>query len=579
MLKLIFRSFFYALLGVILLAAGLLLWLWVAPPVGWITPFIRQQLSAQGITVEQLEIDSITPTQVTFHTISITQPVQTTLTDMSVRYNMLELLTGDGIDRLVLDEMSLTLPKQGTDGESNPWRQRMPSHLLPLLLVDSLIIEKLHIDLPIGDHYLTIPLTINMITNPEFSIEIKTEEKVVIPTTQPFGLSVTHLALTLTADHTEDRWRGTFEGDMQLQHAGTPLLSGPVTGTLALSAQQAETTLEWQWPPSEQTTEHGIFTASYTKPHDHQHDTSKMTLQKLTVTPTMISALESFMLQNNDLNAISLDQAVLSGNWQGSLATQQGNGSINAHADRAALPQLSMHDIALSAHIDSLPPRNITNGQLQVDRIELQPPVTQIAANWSYALDSSTLTFSNASASWLDGLFSLAEPVSWAIGQPGGASVMVNNMSSTPLLEQLDRSSLLFISSPLSGTVTVHWSADGAISLPKGTLSAVTDGTLRYQGAGLESLSQGAGKDAATALQDFTFNELSLSTRLGVSDENDELLLTVKGKNEQAFGGRPIHLNINVGGDIIDALLASIELYRTPESLLQRTPPPQGMNP
>lgn len=109
----------------------------------------------------------------------------------------------------------------------------------------------------------------------------------------------------------------------------------------------------------------------------------------------------------------------------------------------------------------------------------------------------------------------------------------------------------------ISGTLPVTWHPDGTFTLRDGLVHALSDGTLNVSPGALPSGGRPDIDVVRTALQNFHYTSLKIHLS---SDEaqRSKIRLEVKGNNPEAFEGRPIHLNVNLTGDVVPLIRHSI---------------------
>ncbi|PZO88959.1 MAG: hypothetical protein DI626_00420 [Micavibrio aeruginosavorus] len=120
----------------------------------------------------------------------------------------------------------------------------------------------------------------------------------------------------------------------------------------------------------------------------------------------------------------------------------------------------------------------------------------------------------------------------------------------------------------LSGTVPVTISKAGGYTIGKGTLKA--DGTGRISMPA--DVIPGDNQQVALVrevLENLQYSLLSLNVTPG-KGRNMAVLLRLEGRNPDVYNGRPVKLNINLTGDVLDIVEQNIMLFKTPEKLLQQ---------
>jgi len=108
----------------------------------------------------------------------------------------------------------------------------------------------------------------------------------------------------------------------------------------------------------------------------------------------------------------------------------------------------------------------------------------------------------------------------------------------------------------ISGVLPVIYYPDGTITLDDGVAAANSGGIINVS----PTLMPGDNAQVAiarTALENFHYTSLKISVS---SDKNNKssINLAIEGKNPDAFGDRPVKLNVNLAGDIIPLIQQSL---------------------
>lgn len=120
----------------------------------------------------------------------------------------------------------------------------------------------------------------------------------------------------------------------------------------------------------------------------------------------------------------------------------------------------------------------------------------------------------------------------------------------------------------LSGSVPLTIDAAGGYNIGKGTLKA--DGTGRISMP--PDVIPGDNQQVALVrevLENLQYSLLSFKVTPG-KGRNLAVLLSLEGRNPDVYNGRPVKLNINLTGDVLDIVEQNIMLFKTPEKLLQQ---------
>lgn len=120
----------------------------------------------------------------------------------------------------------------------------------------------------------------------------------------------------------------------------------------------------------------------------------------------------------------------------------------------------------------------------------------------------------------------------------------------------------------VSGSIPVILHPDGSYTLGKGSLKADNEGTLHMS----ESLIPGNHEQVQLVreiLENLHYS--SFNATVDTSDKNGLIVrLSLEGKNPLVSDGRPVKLNVNLTGDILDFIQQNATLITNPEKLLRQ---------
>ena len=117
----------------------------------------------------------------------------------------------------------------------------------------------------------------------------------------------------------------------------------------------------------------------------------------------------------------------------------------------------------------------------------------------------------------------------------------------------------------LSGSLPVIVARDGTVSLGSGELKTNQKGRLSMP----PDVIPGQGKEidmTRDILRNFQYEDL----KVGVTQEgadNISVLLALKGNNPDMYNGRAVHLNVRLGGDVLDFIRSNVMMMTQPETL------------
>ena len=72
-------------------------------------------------------------------------------------------------------------------------------------------------------------------------------------------------------------------------------------------------------------------------------------------------------------------------------------------------------------------------------------------------------------------------------------------------------------------------------------------------------------------LQQFNYKEFALRTKRDTNNQT-QFIIALKGNNPNMYDGKEVHLNVNITGDVIQAITASLGMYKLPQEMLKGTP-------
>lgn len=127
-------------------------------------------------------------------------------------------------------------------------------------------------------------------------------------------------------------------------------------------------------------------------------------------------------------------------------------------------------------------------------------------------------------------------------------------------------------SGKLDGVIPVHFTAAGDALIRNGKLTTYGGGTIRYLPDTASPLQKGHSFQTdllLSAVEDFHYETLSMTIN-STGDRTLNVLLHVKGRNPQLYGGQSIELNINLTGNLLDIVQSGMNIYTLPERLQEQ---------
>ena len=120
----------------------------------------------------------------------------------------------------------------------------------------------------------------------------------------------------------------------------------------------------------------------------------------------------------------------------------------------------------------------------------------------------------------------------------------------------------------ISGKVPVIIDQGGNVALGKGSLKADQDGSLSMP----PDVIPGGGQQIEMTrdiLKNFNYNQLQVD----ISEEGADriaILLALKGNNPDVQNGRAVHLNVRLGGDVLEFIRSNVIMITQPETLFRQ---------
>lgn len=185
--------------------------------------------------------------------------------------------------------------------------------------------------------------------------------------------------------------------------------------------------------------------------------------------------------------------------------------------------------------------------------------------------DAGAITITAASFPFKEGRLSTRNIlIPFSGKQPVRVNLDVQKVSVDALLQTLTGKKVT-ATGTFSGSVPLIISRDGTYTLGKGSLKADSAGTIQMAGDAIP----GDNEQVALVRQILeNLNYTLLSASVESSGEPEMTVrLSVEGKNPDILEGRPVKLNINLTGDVLDFIQQNIMLITNPEKLLEQQRP------
>ena len=184
-----------------------------------------------------------------------------------------------------------------------------------------------------------------------------------------------------------------------------------------------------------------------------------------------------------------------------------------------------------------------------------------------YLTKEGSHAISMAKVYWQGGTVTLA-PFVQNIMEPIILEVLVKDVPVEEVLQLLTKNQVT-VTGTLAGTIPLTWH-QGKLMIGKGELKTQTTGKLSIAPDYLKTLAKNNPqlKEVATAFTDFDYEMLEIMFK-PLDNNKTQIGLRVRGNNKAVYEGRPIHLNINIGGDVEQLLMQSLKIYQLPNQLIQ----------
>lgn len=237
----------------------------------------------------------------------------------------------------------------------------------------------------------------------------------------------------------------------------------------------------------------------------------------------------------------------------------------------------TLKNIKISAANVSLSPLNgkgalsAKDNEIVIDgKLEGEDSLTQLDLRYTLPLaesEDAELKIFRASVPWNEGKL-LAQDVVWSLGKPKPSTVPIRmeGVSLDTLLRQLTKDKATG-TGKISGTLPLKIDVKGDVSVGEGTLSAEGPGIIHMAPETIpgDNLQITFVRDV---LKDLNYTHLSIDVK-NASDGMPTLLMRVEGHNPRISGGRPVHLNVRLTGDVLDFVRQSVLSLINPQKFLE----------
>lgn len=269
----------------------------------------------------------------------------------------------------------------------------------------------------------------------------------------------------------------------------------------------------------------------------------------------------SFAANNFEITAgsLTLDAYIDEGStkWEGPWALN----AINIKGAAMEVPPLNAAGTVLSDKTHAEIKGAVTSGDKlwQADFI----------MNYNFTTpDQSALTITQASLPWKEGRIETRDVKVPLTGQePIKATLQIHSVSMQELMQSLTGDKVT-ATGKVSGTLPLIIGRDGKITVLQGDLKSEEPGQISMPA----DLIPGDNEQIQLVrqiLEDLQYTNLSIKVQ---NDNAGKLgiLMTFEGNNPAVYEGKPVKLNVNLTGDVLEFIQQNLLLLTNPEQLLQQ---------
>jgi hypothetical protein len=244
----------------------------------------------------------------------------------------------------------------------------------------------------------------------------------------------------------------------------------------------------------------------------------------------------------------------------------QGNGALilnDIDITTQGIPIRGITDTITFAQL--VPPRTKNRQQLKPFTVNTEPPVT--VSSVIYSMDWPVLTVHDLSAQLMEGEISVKD-IHYDISSQNpsvNTTIRLSHFPLQPLMESFSDAKVE-ATGTVGGNIPITYKK-GRLAINDATLQAEETGTINM--APLLKQQQGQVAEVLSSFEDFNYDVLNISIDASESGKQ-KATLYLEGKNPEAFDGRPIHLTVNLSGDLIETMKGALNIYSLPEKIQER---------
>ena len=205
----------------------------------------------------------------------------------------------------------------------------------------------------------------------------------------------------------------------------------------------------------------------------------------------------------------------------------------------------------------------------QFDSEDMQTHSTFYLTYAPASLTDSRLTVTKTRFPWNGGILT-TQDIMMPLGVRADVPITLNlqNLSLDLLLQQLTGKRAVATGS-VSGNLPITIKADGQLIIHEGTLSADGPGFIKLS----PDVIPGDHPQLALVrdvLKNLNYTILNVKVK-GENDHRLSVAMRVEGQNPEVSGGRPVQLNVNLGGDVLDFVQQNLILFNDPRKFLEQS--------
>jgi hypothetical protein len=556
-----------------LLLAALVAWVAVVPPYAWLGNELTRIAQRQGLPLAQLRLDRVTPQDVVLRDVILATTPPLMLPSVLVHVDA-HLLSEGRIGSVEIE--GLMLPLEVQDSTLNArWLEALrpageteadaPFPFLHAEALDSLPLDHLRLtDSQLnlsGDVEGTVPFEFELMRTTDGAsaprLQLRMENAILHVAGADLALG--QAKATASWQVAPQAWQFSFSlGGLSGSYKGfSRLVNMDMQGSwdadrlsLAGNAKDATGLLELRG-------EYRL--ANLTRGQSYRLECPALRFAPGKFQPADLypAALEYISAVQGTVAAAVQGQTGKNGAWQHKVTLQLENLGGLVHA----IPVQGM-----AGEIQVMAPPWRTDGlqTLHIARIGDASPMEEADVRFSFKKD--VLRIPEARARWLGGEVEAAK-LRFNGQKVLETALTVRGLPLAALLSVMKQDKVE-ATGELNGTVPVRY-ANGKLLLHAGELTA-SGGRLAYRE--VETLIPGEGTEmdmVRAALKNLNYETLRLTIGGLGGEEAERVMLYVEGSNPDLLEGKPIHLTVNLTGDLMETLRSSFQAYASPEKLLQ----------